>query len=471
MFNIGQRIRENVLKKIIQALGIFVPISNIVLILYFLFFKNIFIFFAFIVNITSYLGVLVIYYFTFRKKLLRIKYSVIFLMIIGLIIITLFTYFAGGFSGPIIPIFFFIIVLFAVFLDPKEATLFSFIVIIIYLTFFFGEIYNIIVPLETNEIVLNISRVLVDVVVFYGLTQLVTIISKNAEDSINFYKLRSVRLSKIRKRLEFLVRKRTNQLEQSNKKLRKAETELSKNYKELKKLDVEKDEFISIATHELKTPLTAIGGYAQLLKDEKIAKNSGKRRQFLDVLDNESKRLSGLVTDILNLSRIDLGVMRYDIESVDIYELMKAVESEFGTKISQSGLEKEFALEKNLPKIDTDKYKLHEIMDNLISNAIKYTPKGKITIRVVKRGGFIQFSIEDTGIGIKRKDYIKIFKRFSQIDSSITRKYRGSGLGLSICKEYVDKLGGNIWFKSRLGKGSTFYFKLPIKSKVEEKVA
>ena len=199
------------------------------------------------------------------------------------------------------------------------------------------------------------------------------------------------------------------------------------------------------------------------MAEKRIFRNNKKRKQFLGILDKESVRLSELVTEILNLSRIDLGVMKYNIENVDLYELMKVVDNEFNSKFKQSGLEHEFKIYEGLPSIETDKNKLYEIMINLISNAIKYTLKGKITVEAEMKGDFVQFGVEDTGIGIARKDYDKIFKRFSQIDSSITREYKGSGLGMSICKEYVTKLGGKIWFKSRLGKGTTFYFELPIK--------
>jgi signal transduction histidine kinase len=158
--------------------------------------------------------------------------------------------------------------------------------------------------------------------------------------------------------------------------------------------------------------------------------------------------------------------MKYNIEEVDVYSLVKFVDGEFNSKMRRSGLKHEFIVYRGLPTIHTDKGKVYEVLTNMISNAIKYTQKGKITIRVERKGGFIQFSVEDTGIGIARKDYSKLFKRFSQIDSSVTREYRGSGLGLSICKEFITNLGGKIWFKSKVGKGSTFYFRVPIESRV-----
>jgi signal transduction histidine kinase len=244
---------------------------------------------------------------------------------------------------------------------------------------------------------------------------------------------------------------------------------LKKNYRELKQLDVKKDEFISIAAHELKTPLTSMSGYAQLLKREKVIKNRKKRNEFLDILDQESQRQAQLVSEILNLSRIDLGVMKYIIEELDIYEFMKKIEDQYSIKIKEKGLKYEFKIDKNLPKIKTDKNKLYEIMTNLIINAVHYTPKGKITVKVSRKGKFIQFIVKDTGVGISKKYHKKIFERFFQVDSSYTREVGGTGLGLSLCKEYIEKMGGKIRVKSIKGKGSTFYFTIPIKAELKLK--
>jgi signal transduction histidine kinase len=287
---------------------------------------------------------------------------------------------------------------------------------------------------------------------------------------VKFYKLRNLRLTNIKKKLEILVGKRTVQLEDSNRKLKKAEGSLRKNYKELKKLDVKKDEFISIAAHELKTPLTVMSGYANLLKDEKVIRNQNKRKRFLDIIEDESKRQAQLVSEILDLSRIDLGVMKYVIEELNLYEFIKSLEDQFGPKIKENGLSYEFRIEDKLPKIETDKEKLYEILMNLINNAIKFTSEGKITVKIERNGDYIQFSVADTGIGISRKYYNKLFTRFFQVDSSYTRSVGGTGLGLSLCKEYTEKLGGDIWLKSKVGKGTTFYFRIPIKTTVKKNI-
>ena len=279
----------------------------------------------------------------------------------------------------------------------------------------------------------------------------------------------------MRKRIETEVQKRTKELQESklallnmmedidetNKKLLETQEKLKKSYEELKRMDEKKDEFISIAAHELKTPITAIHGFSQLLQNDKIIENKEMRKKFLKIIDKETKRLGNLVTDILDLSRIDLGTIKFNYQEVDLYELLESIKREANILIKE-GLKIEYEIEKNLPKIITDRERLVQILLNLINNAVKYTPRGKITVGVKKEGAFIHFYVKDTGIGIPTSQREKIFERFYQIDSSYTREKSGTGLGLSLCKEFVERLGGRIWVESKPGKGSTFHFTLPV---------
>ncbi|MEM5871246.1 MAG: ATP-binding protein [Candidatus Aenigmatarchaeota archaeon] len=252
-------------------------------------------------------------------------------------------------------------------------------------------------------------------------------------------------------------------MDEANKKLMEAQKQLEKSFKELKELDKKKDEFISIAAHELKTPLTSIHGFAQLLQSENVIKDKEKRNKYLKIMESESKRLANLVNNILNLSRIDLGTIKLSYEEIDIEKLVREIFLEMEKPIKEKGLEGECEIEKRLPKVITDKEKLTEILINLINNAIKYTPKGKIKVKVFKEKDNIHFVVKDTGIGIAKEHQEKIFERFYQVDSSYTREAGGTGLGLAICKEYLQLLGGTIWVESELGKGSEFHFTIPIK--------
>jgi len=215
MLSIEEKIRWKLLKRMHETLGIAMPIGFFVLIIYFIIFKNVPILYSFIVGVISYAILISNYHFSFKKKSLKFEYSLAVFMLISLSNITIFSYFAGGSSGPVIPIFFLIVIMFSMLLNPIEAVLLSFSVTIIYLIFFFGEMFGVLIPLERNANLLNVARVLVDITCLFGMMRLGVIVSQNVGDSVKFYKLRNLRLTNIRKRLEILVGKRTVQLEDS----------------------------------------------------------------------------------------------------------------------------------------------------------------------------------------------------------------------------------------------------------------
>ncbi len=171
------------------------------------------------------------------------------------------------------------------------------------------------------------------------------------------------------------------------------------------------------------------------------------------------------MTEILDLSRVDLGTIKFVIEEVDVNTTLDDIKKEMNVQIQANGLKSTYEIDKNLPKIYTDKERLIQVLMNLITNAVKYTPKGQIDVKVARESQYLHFCVKDNGIGIPKENSAKIFTRFYQVDSSYTRKAGGTGLGLSLCKEFVNALGGDIWFKSTAGKGSEFHFTLPIKSK------
>ncbi|MEE9323115.1 MAG: ATP-binding protein, partial [Candidatus Aenigmarchaeota archaeon] len=252
-------------------------------------------------------------------------------------------------------------------------------------------------------------------------------------------------------------------MNESHKELVETGKELEKSLKELQEMDIKKNQFISIAAHELKTPLASIISFSQLLQDKEILGDFTKSRKYLKIMYHENKRLAKLVNDILDLSRIDLGTIKLNFEKVDVNELVENVKSEMGIPIKEKGLKSEYHVEKGMPRVVTDSEKLIEILINLISNAVKYTNEGKITVRVFRDRGNVHFVVKDTGIGIAKEKQEMIFERFYQIDSSFTRKAGGTGLGLALCREFLDMLGGDIWVESEPGKGSEFHFTLPVK--------
>ncbi len=256
-----------------------------------------------------------------------------------------------------------------------------------------------------------------------------------------------------------------NDTEELNKKLIQAQTQLNQNVKELKETDVKKNQFMSVAAHELKTPMTSIHGFSQILQNRDIAKNPKKREKYLKIIEHETLRLVKIVNDVLDLSRVDMGVVNFEISSVDVTSLVGAVRTEMAIQVREKGLKFEYNVEKNLPKIYTDKERLTQVLINLISNAVKYTPKGTITLNVSKEQDELRFVVKDTGLGIAKNNQDRIFERFYQVDSSYTRSAGGVGLGLSLCKEFIELLGGKMWCESAPGKGSEFQFTLPLKFK------
>lgn len=252
-------------------------------------------------------------------------------------------------------------------------------------------------------------------------------------------------------------------MDEANTELVNIQEELRNSLSELKEMDNRKNQFISIAAHELKTPLTSIHGFSQLLLDKKIADDIKKRKKYLSIMNTETKRLAKLVGDILDLSRIDLGTVKLNIERIKMNEIIESVRREMAIQIKIKGLKSDFDVQENIPEIKTDRERVTQILLNLINNAVKYTPEGKISFKAYYDRKKIHFIIRDTGVGISKDNQEKIFERFYQVDSSYTRKVGGTGLGLSLVKEFLDMLGGKITLKSQEGKGTEFHVTLPRK--------
>ncbi len=257
-------------------------------------------------------------------------------------------------------------------------------------------------------------------------------------------------------------------VDKTNMELMNTQKQLKKSLSELEEVDVKKNQFISIAAHELKTPLTSIHGFSQLLLNKNVAEKVDMRNKYLKIMDHETRRLANLVDDILDLSRIDMGTMKFSLDNVDMNELLDSIRKEADVLIKNKGLQPEYEISKKLPKVRTDPEKLTQVLINLINNAAKYTPKGKVTLKALREDHSVRFVIKDTGIGIPKNKQKKIFERFYQIDSSYTRSAGGTGLGLALCKEFIEMLGGEIWVNSEPGKGSEFHVLLPIRATLKK---
>lgn len=225
-----------------------------------------------------------------------------------------------------------------------------------------------------------------------------------------------------------------------------------------------KSEFLANVSHELRTPLNSIIGYTQCILDGLDGPVTGEQSQDLKRVVENADHLLRLINDILDLSRIESGKMDLVKEAVEPQALITDVAKSVEPLVSRRGLSLNFAIEEGLPVIYTDGFRVRQILNNLISNAIKFTEEGSITLGASynPERKEVLFWIRDTGIGISRESLPYIFEEFRQADGSITRHYGGSGLGLSICRSLVQILGGTIWVESVVGEGSCFFFTIPV---------
>ena len=234
---------------------------------------------------------------------------------------------------------------------------------------------------------------------------------------------------------------------------------ISENFEDLKKLDKLKDEFISVASHELKTPLVPIIGYTDLL----LKKADSQTRKKLQIILESAMDEKKLVDDLLKISRLETGTMKFEMKEFQIKDLIDKTFKEMLPDAKEKRVTLRKEIDENLPLVVGDSSRIKEVLRNLMDNAIKFTYIGKVTVRAKKIKGIIMIEVEDTGIGISKENIPKLFTKFFQIDKSESRQQSGAGLGLSISKLIVEAHGGKIWVESKLGVGSKFIFSLPIK--------
>ena len=224
-----------------------------------------------------------------------------------------------------------------------------------------------------------------------------------------------------------------------------------------------KSDFVSIVAHELRTPMTSIKGYADLMLSGAAGPVSDTQMQFLVVIRSNVERLAALVNDLLDISRIEAGRVKFDIRPLHLDEAAHEVIASLQGEITSRNLELELDIPSHLPLVQGDRNRIVQVLTNLISNAYKYTPPGgHITLALHQTNGELQVDVSDTGIGIAPNDLDRVFERFYRADHEVVRGQAGTGLGLAIAKSIVEMHSGRIWVRSQLGKGSTFSFSLPI---------
>ncbi|WP_340820449.1 sensor histidine kinase [Methanolobus sp. WCC4] len=255
------------------------------------------------------------------------------------------------------------------------------------------------------------------------------------------------------KSLEKEVDEKTQELKESNESLKAANSKL-------KELDRLKTEFLSVVSHELKTPLTAMKTSSEFLRENDSC-DIPLKNQMLDIVIRNIDRQSRMVDDLLDISRIESERMKFHQEPVDIGETIRMSLEILDSFIKEKDMAVLVNLPDNLPVVNTDRDKLVQVFVNLLNNAVKFSKKGgRIDINVVDEDDYLRVSVVDDGIGMGTEEIERIFDKFYQIDSTSTRKVGGSGLGLSIVKGIIEGQGGTITASSEEGKGSTFTFTL-----------
>jgi len=260
------------------------------------------------------------------------------------------------------------------------------------------------------------------------------------------------------------MKRNVEELEASKKAALNIMEDLSEMNAHLKELDQAKTDFLNIASHELKTPLTAISAYIEILDDYKGQFNE-QQLQGLDAIKRNSNQLKMLINNILEISRLESGRFELNSNGIDLEEKLKTTLENLRILSDTKGIELRYHIE-GIKNISTDVMRFEEILNNLVGNAIKFTDKGSVTVDVRKGEGpedsFAIFSIIDTGVGIPENKIHNLFQNFYQVDSGISRRYGGTGLGLAITKRIVELQGGKITVESVVGKGTTFRFTLPM---------
>jgi|GEM_PF-3242480 len=259
--------------------------------------------------------------------------------------------------------------------------------------------------------------------------------------------------------LERMVQERTRELEEKTRLLEATNVQLQE-------LDKLKTNFLSTVSHELRTPLTSIRAFSEILLDHP-EEGAHQRRRFLQIIHDESERLTRLIEDLLDLSRIQSGRQRWTMRPLKIADVVDTSVRANESLVKGKGLDLAIRIPPDLPGLTGDFDRLVQVFTNLISNAVKFTPQGGMLILAVELcsgegEAMVHASLSDTGEGIPEDQLEKIFQRFYQVDSTVTRRTGGTGLGLAICREIMTYHGGRIWAESVLEEGSIFHIVLPI---------
>jgi signal transduction histidine kinase len=241
-------------------------------------------------------------------------------------------------------------------------------------------------------------------------------------------------------------------------------TELEQKTRELQAASQHKSEFLANMSHELRTPLNAIIGFSEVLSERMFGELNEKQEEYLKDIHASGNHLLSLINDILDLSKIEAGRMELELTDFHLPTALESALTLVRERAGRRGIALQMNVDSRVDLIQADERKIRQVVLNLLSNAIKFTPEGgRIEILAAPRDGFVEVSVSDTGVGIAPEDQDAVFEEFRQVGTA-AKKVEGTGLGLTLCRKFVELHAGRIWVKSELGVGSTFTFSLPLRS-------
>lgn len=259
------------------------------------------------------------------------------------------------------------------------------------------------------------------------------------------------------------LEEKREELEQLNQQLNETNRELNEANAKLRELAEMKEEFLALTTHDLRSPLTVISGVISFFTSGRLGKLSPEQQNMVAMMERNAQSLIELVNDLLDASKLESGALRLDIASIDLRGLVDELRDTMEPLAREKGITMEEHIAPALPPVAADRPKLRRIIVNLLSNAVKFTGKGgTVQLKAEPLDGQVRISVSDTGVGIAPEDVERLFDKYEQARSRATRGEKGTGLGLYITKQLVELHGGEIKVDSKIGRGSTFSFTLPV---------
>ncbi|MCJ7697598.1 MAG: ATP-binding protein, partial [Thermoplasmata archaeon] len=293
-----------------------------------------------------------------------------------------------------------------------------------------------------------------------GVLEAEKLVLLNRDELEEKVKERTIELVNTNKELQIEIKER----KRGEEKLRRSQTKIEQQNIQLKKADRIKTDFLNVTSHELRTPMSSIKGYSQMISKQILGQINDEQKKALDVILRNTNRLDVLIQDILDVSRLESGTMKFVVAQTDVKNMILETVETIKPFANIKNIEITTKFKDNLPTLTIDKERIKQVLTNILNNAIKFSTDGSaINIFTTNEEESILFEIQDFGRGIPRNELKKIFNIFYQVDSGEDRKYGGVGLGLAISRGIVLTHGGKIWVKSKMNEGSTFSFTLPIK--------